>query len=409
MMMRKKMNRSAGTAPRVRAYYPNYFADASISMVASRIVMSFNAEGTRADLMGFSSDPSMAKYKRTVAPRDAEHGDGTFLPPIYRDAFDPRIAWPLARRLFSVGRINALSERIFLSGLRKGDVAYLWPGASLGLYRAAKDRGCAVVGERINTLLGTSRDILDAEFRALGISPSHGITEDLIAEELECMSVCDYVFSPSPEVARSIAAAGVPDSKILRSSYGLRKSEVLDGASPRKRRPTALFAGRICVRKGVHLLLSAWKEAAVDARLVIVGRIAPEIEEIFTEALRGMPDVEYREHVSDLTPLYRDADFFVLPSLEEGSPLVTYLALGAGLPSLVSPMGAGGVVEGGREGVVVDPHDSKAFAAAIRCMVEDADARAGMARAARERALEYTWDLVGRRRHELLRARAALR
>ena len=255
------MNRSAGRAPRVRAYFPNYFADASISMVASRIVMAFNAEGTRADLMGFSSDPSMAKYKRIIPPRDAESGEDVFLPPIYRDAFSPGVSWPFVRRLLSVARINALTERIFLSSLRKGDIAYLWPGASLGLYRAAKARGCAVVGERINTLLGTSKEILDAEFRSLGIDPCHGITRDHVAEELECLSVCDFVFSPSPEVTRSIASAGVPESKILKSSYGLRKSEVLDGAPARKRRTTALFAGRICVRKGVHLLLRAWKAA----------------------------------------------------------------------------------------------------------------------------------------------------
>lgn len=378
-------------------------------MVALRMIMSFNAEGTGADLMGFSSDPSMAKYKRTISPRDAELGEDLYLPPIYRDAFAPGPVWALVRRLLSVERLNALTERIFLSGLRRADVAYLWPGASLSLYRAAKSRGCVIVGERINTLLGTSKAILDAEFQALNLSPCHGITQDHIAEELECMSLCDFIFSPSPEVSRSIVSAGLPESKILRSSYGLRKSEVLErGRLERKRRPTALFAGRICVRKGVHLLIDAWKKAAPDARLVIVGRIAPEMEGLFPEALRGLQDVEYREHVRDLTPLYRDADFFILPSLEEGSPLVTYLALGAGLPCLVSAMGAGGVVENGREGVIVDPHDTAAFAASIRYMVDDVDARSRMGRAARERSLEYTWDIVGRRRHELLRSRAVL-
>lgn len=399
------MKRSPGGPVRIRAFYPNYFSDTAIAMAALRIVMYFNGGESAADLMGFSSDATMHIYKRPLRFEDVPANDDRVLPPIYRDAFRPGPEWALTRRLFSVDRINVMAERRYLSSLEKGDIAYLWPGASVDLYRKAKMRGCTIISERVNTLLGTSMVLLDAEFRRLGLPPSHGITDEQVEEELECMGLSDLIFSPSPAVTGSIIAAGLPKERILQTSYGLKKTEILKRTLPQSggRRCTALFAGRICVRKGVHLLLEAWKKAATDARLIVVGRIAPETEALFTAALRDTPNVEYREHVTDLAPLYRDADFFVLPSIEEGSPLVTYLALGAGLPSIVSSMGAGGAVEDGEEGVVIDPHDAQAFASAIQHMVRDGAVRAKMASAAEKKASEYTWDIVGRRRlHALL-------
>jgi glycosyltransferase involved in cell wall biosynthesis len=401
------MKRITKTPLRVRAFYPNFFSDVLIAMAALRTVMFIIDDGVEADLMGISSDSSMRRYKRPLLPEDAPIGEQRLVPPIYRDAFEPGIVWAVVRRFFSAERIKALAERRFLSGLRKGDIAYLWPGCSLDLYRKAKARGCTVVSEMINTRLGSSMELLDAEFRALGLTPFREFTREQAEEELESMAQCDFIFSPSPAVTRSILSAGISEAKVLPTSYGLKRAEILDKptAAIPGRRLTALFAGRICVRKGVHLLLGAWRKAGVDARLVVVGRIAPEMDPFFNSTLRDMPNVEYREFVKDLKPLYRDADFFILPSLEEGSPLVTYLALGAGLPSIVSPMGSGDAVEDGKEGIVVDPHDEEAFAAAIRRMVEDGEMRARMASAARQKATEYTWDVVGRRRLGALRAR----
>ena len=49
--------------------------------------------------------------------------------------------------------------------------------------------------------------------------------------------------------------------------------------------------------------------------------------------------------------------------MKEGSPLVTYMAFGAGLPLLVSPIGGGGVATNGEDAVVIDPHDEVAWIA----------------------------------------------
>ena len=80
-----------------------------------------------------------------------------------------------------------------------------------------------------------------------------------------------------------------------------------------------------------------------------------------------------------MKPVFRQADLFVLPSIEEGSPLVTYLALGASLPMIVSPMGAGGVVqEGGGEALFIDPYNQQQFVDALRQLAYDPTLREKM-------------------------------
>lgn len=393
---------------RLRAFYPNFYGDDLIAYVSLRIIRYCNSDHLSADIMGLSSDKSVRGFKLRRSLAEPDGGATPAARRIYRDAIPPGALWALSRRLWDTRQLRAFAEGRFLSGLHRGDLAYLWPSSSLRLYRRCREAGCLVVSETINTLLFNSKRILDEEFAALGLPLSHGLTESAAEEERACMELSDYIFSPSPGVTESILAAGIAPSKILQSSYGLEASEILPPKGPRSvNRPvTAIFVGTICVRKGIHLLFEAWKKAGARARLLVVGRVSPEAEAILERALKANPDIEHIDFVDDLRPIYRDADFLILPSLEEGSPLVSYLALGAGLPLLVSPMGAGGIVEDGKDGLIVDPHDADGLAEAIRRLVADSGLRARMAEAAYAKAPYYTWEKVAARRRELLLSKA---
>ncbi len=109
--------------------------------------------------------------------------------------------------------------------------------------------------------------------------------------------------------------------------------------------------------------------------------------------------------MKDLKPIYKEADVFLLPSLEEGSPLVTYLALGAGLPCIVSPMGGGGVIEHNKEGFVIEPHDDLTWIESIKKISEDIDLRKRFSSNAYVKAKDYLWSTVGRKRSQLLLSR----
>lgn len=388
---------------RIRVFYPNFFSNRLIAYVALRLGRHFNDNEVTADVMGISSDRSVDADRLLHYERSGADGDsGPEVRQLYVDAI-PSWAWPVARRLLSdVARIR-FAEYRFRQRLAANDIAYLFPGCSVSLYRRAKLLGCTVVTERINTLRAYAKAILDAEYERMRLPPTHGILESAAADELEKLQLVDYVFCPSPLVAESLVQAGIPDSRLLSVSYGLDPRDILDVhekdylAGPVR----AVFVGRIGFRKGVHLLLDAWKEAGVAGKLILVGNVDPD----FRQYLQTHMDRATTEHipfVDDLGPILRSSDFFVLPSLEEGSPLVTYLALGASLPMIVSQMGAGGVVEHGREALVIDPHDRRQFADALGALASAPGRRAVMSAASGQTARHFTWEQVAARRKEML-------
>ena len=123
---------------------------------------------------------------------------------------------------------------------------------------------------------------------------------------------------------------------------------------------------------------------------------------------RGEPYLERRDvrlvgFNFDLGPFYRSADVFVLPSLEEGDPLVTYEAAGCGLAVITTPMGSANIVEHGVNGLVVEPYDVEGLARSISLLAENIDLRKRLAAQAAQDARRYTTDKIGAERARLLK------
>jgi glycosyltransferase involved in cell wall biosynthesis len=103
--------------------------------------------------------------------------------------------------------------------------------------------------------------------------------------------------------------------------------------------------------------------------------------------------------VSDPESFYRQLDLFVLPSLDEAFGLVLLEAMAVGLPVVGTRVGGvPEILEDGRQGLLVEPADSRAIADGIRALSDDPERRAQMADAARRRALEFD---IGRTAKEL--------
>lgn len=158
--------------------------------------------------------------------------------------------------------------------------------------------------------------------------------------------------------------------------------------------PVCLFMGRLHPRKGVGLLVEAFRAAAVpDARLVIVGP-----DEGMLDTLRPLLDQRiiltgYLDG-ADRLAAFAAADLLVLPAVGEGLPMVVLEAMAAGLPVIVSPgcnlpevaqFGAGLEVQ-----AAVEP-----LTAALRLLLSDATRRAAMSQAAHKLVHErFTWDSI---------------
>lgn len=315
----------------------------------------------------------------------------------------PRWVLPLVYRLPDPQRrLAGKVERDFVKALRPGDIAYLWPGVTLDTYRRIKERGITIVAERTNCHTQYAKQLLDREYARIGWNGSTGISQQDVERECREMELADLVYAPNPFVVQSLLQSGVNQEKILPVSYGWDPERMAGTTRLLEKRPglTALFSGRLSIRKGVHLLLEAWKRADVQGRLLFAGAVPNDIEEKLGSLL-ARPDIVRLGHTLDIGAVYRSADVFVFGSLEEGGPMVTYEAMGCGLPVIVSPMGASDARDG-IDGYVIDPHDIDAWVEALRRFAADEELRSCMGHSARERALEFTWQKVAVRRRKAL-------
>jgi len=282
--------------------------------------------------------------------------------------------------------------------------AYVWPDTSLATVRALRDAGVTVFREMINCHRGTAKIILDEAYKRAGLPPLHSIDDRSVENEQRVLQAVDQVFCPNACVESSLLEHGVERHKLLPASYGWDPARFKGDSKllPPDDGLTVVFAGTICIRKGAHLLLDYWARSKVRGRLVFAGAIEPCIREKWGSLL-ARDDVQVMDYVSDVGGLYRSADVFAFPTLEEGGPQVTYEAAGCGLPAITTPMGAGRITRHDREGFVLDPYDDKGWISALQMMAEDRSKRQAMADAAREHADAFQWtDVAKRRRQQIL-------
>lgn len=97
----------------------------------------------------------------------------------------------------------------------------------------------------------------------------------------------------------------------------------------------------------------------------------------------------------ELAALYARAVAFVFPSLYEGFGLPVLEAMACGTPVIASNTSALPECVGDA-GMLVDPHDHDALAAAMRRILEEPELRAELSILGRERASRFTWAATAR-------------
>ncbi len=175
-------------------------------------------------------------------------------------------------------------------------------------------------------------------------------------------------------------------------SFSLSDGEQADVAARRRDHggTLVLFVGVLRPYKGLDVLLRAMTR--VEVHLVIVGD-GPERRE--TEALAGKLGIAERVTFagevseSERRILLHACDVFVLPSIDrrEAFGIAQLEAMACGKPVVSSdlPTGVRFVNRDGITGQTVPPRNPEALAAALNRLLEDAEFRASLGRAARER------------------------
>jgi phosphatidylinositol alpha-mannosyltransferase len=162
-----------------------------------------------------------------------------------------------------------------------------------------------------------------------------------------------------------------------------------------------LFVGRFESRKGLLHLLKAYRilrKTGCDCRLLVAGGGPQDREMRRYLATRKLGGVEFLGRVSDdeRDALFKTADIYCSPATgRESFGIVLLEAMAAGTAIVASDIhGYKGVVQRGRQGLLVPPGKPKAIAAALFGLLRDDEQREAMGRSGIERAQEFSWERV---------------
>jgi glycosyltransferase involved in cell wall biosynthesis len=157
-----------------------------------------------------------------------------------------------------------------------------------------------------------------------------------------------------------------------------------------------LFVGRLSRSKGIWDLIDAMPAVIArhpDARFLLCGVAENDVQEPVLRA--AVAERGLAAHVSFLGSLdargkavaYACSSVFVSPSWTEAFPLVIPEAMAAGLPMVLTAVGAiPDLVRDGEDGFLVPPRDPAALADRMNRLLDDEPLRARMAAHVRERA-----------------------
>jgi glycosyltransferase involved in cell wall biosynthesis len=236
--------------------------------------------------------------------------------------------------------------------------------------------------------------------------------------------ITDALVAVSPEVRDELVALGVaPASKfrVIRlgieldtrvSSDGTARAETRRVMGIPEHRFVVGWIGRMTAVKRTDVVLHAFRalrDKGVDAVLCMVGD-GPDrvgVEELAGE-LGIVRDCLFPGYQEEVGPFFAAFDVFVLPSGNEGTPVTAIEALASGCPVVASRVGGvPGVVDDGVDGFLVAPEAVDEVASRLAELARDAELRARMGAAGRERmqtryAVDRLIDDVDRLYRELL-------
>lgn len=256
------------------------------------------------------------------------------------------------------------NRKIICRKLTNSNVVYGFNTASLEVFTVAKSQGIKCFLDQ--TIAASSLEyalLLEEQERWVNWSNStYTVTEPMkrMAErEFKEQELADHIICGSNFVKESLIGQGISSGKITVVSLGKTNDSLentnFSGISEINDQGILkiLFVGSVELRKGIPYLLEALKilhDKKINFTCKIAGDIKIKQERV--DEYKHLCEFLGRVPRSEMSRLYEWADVFVLPSICEGSAMVTYEALMYGLP-VITTYNSGSVVRDLVDGFIV--------------------------------------------------------
>lgn len=226
--------------------------------------------------------------------------------------------------------------------LKGADICWAYNGAAQELFEAAHDRKFRCVLEQViaprddesQELQKASRDwpgwVVSRDFQPAATDP-------LSRREQAEWRLADMIVVGSQYVYGCLEKAGIPATRRMIVPSAIDLDRFTLGTHIRSGGPLrVLFVGQINLRKGVPYLLEAVRR--LDSRQIELKLAGPvQVPISILSAFSRWATFAGPQPLSSIISCYHWADIVVVPSICEGSAMVTYEARGCGIPIVATP------------------------------------------------------------------------
>ncbi len=250
------------------------------------------------------------------------------------------------------------------------DVVYAWSGVGEECFKGLQDRHTVKVCQRSSSHILTQAAILREEEIRVS-SKMEKPSPWIISRELSEYQLAHFVHVPSHFAEATFMDQAFDSRKIITVPLGASTKSFRPLASVIQQRQSrilssnpirVLYVGTASFRKGFWDLLEVVRGlSGKNFEFTFVGAVAKEVESLLGK-IRSLGQFIPKQPHNKLQDWYARGDIFILPTLEDGFPIVLAQAHAAGLPILTTPNGAGhDLVEDGRTGWVLPIRNPEAF------------------------------------------------
>ena len=305
--------------------------------------------------------------------------------------------------------VGALNSQ--LSTLSSQPILLSYSYAALEPFRFAKLHGWKTLLLQIDPGPEEERIVAEEVARVPGLAGEwRAAPSDYWASWRQECDLADRIIVNSEWSREGLMRSGIPSEKLTviplayeASEVGDQKAEIRQERSyparfTRDRPMRVLFLGQVNLRKGVSRLLQAartLRDEPIEFWIVGPVQIANAETAADNARMKWFGPVTRKETAEK----YRAADVFILPTLSDGFAITQLEAQAYGLPVISSKCG-GGVVENGRNGIILEEPSAECIAAAIRDCFADPNRLRTLAAASHVQN-EFTTGMLGQRLQNL--------